>query len=97
MPERQQQFLAILLLAGLAGAVLFMSARQPPPPPPSGDGNGTGPSGLTPEQIAAMRTVATPARAVPFYQNEERWELKRDARGHLKEIVVHRDARVGAA
>lgn len=93
MPERQQQLLAILLLAGLAGAVLFMSMRQPLPPPPGGDGTGTGPP-LTPEQIAAMRNGGARARAVPFYQNEERWEMRRDTAGHLKEIVVHRDARV---
>jgi len=95
MPTQQQQFLAILLLAGVAGAVLFMSMRGPWPP--EGEPGPPGIPPLTPEQIAAMRNGGQRVRAVPFYQNEERWELKRDARGHLKEIVVHRDARVGAA
>lgn len=41
------------------------------------------------------RTSAPIPRLTPMqYQNEERWEIKRDERGRIAEIVVHRDATI---
>lgn len=37
-------------------------------------------------------------RLVPLqYSNLERWEIIRDPKGHISQIVVHRDARVNNA
>lgn len=95
-PNQQQQILALLLLASVAGLLLFVGAQQPPPGEPPLEGPPPPPP-WTPEQVAAHRGNGARAsvRAVPFYTNEERWELKRDDAGRLAEIVVHRDARVG--
>lgn len=110
MPNQQQQLVTLLLLAGVAGFLLFITVQQPqpPPPPPPGEPPLEGPPEpppvtefppLTPEEIAAHRGngARTSMRAVPFYTNTERWELKRDKAGRLAEIVVHRDARVAQA
>jgi len=45
--------------------------------------------------LMSRQNQATAAlRLVPMqYQNEERWELKRDSSGHIAEIIVHRDAK----
>ncbi len=96
MPDQQQGLLALLLLAGAAGLLLWMG-RQPPPPPGTRFPTPTGPVDL--DTIAAMhgngaRPGAGVARAVPFYQNEETWELVRDQDGFLQKIVVHRQAQV---
>jgi len=100
MPDQQQQVMAVLILAGLAGALLFVSmqkGRAPggePGPPPGPEA--PPPIPLTPEQIAAYRGNGgrPAARAVPYYVNEETWELNRDAKGRLASITVHRQARV---
>ena len=103
MADQQQQLTAVLILAGLAGALLFVSMQRgrtpgggPGPPPP---GPGEPPTGemppLTPEQIIAAHNGPRPtAHAVPFYENEETWELNRDAKGRLSSITVHRQATV---
>ena len=105
MADQRQQLTAVLVLAGLAGALLFVSMQQGrvpgggPGPPPPGPGAPHPPEGelppLTPEQIIAAHNGPRPtARAVPFYKNEETWELNRDAKGRLTSITVHREATV---
>ena len=95
MPDEQQR-LALLVLAGLAGVILLMSLRGQPPPPGAPPPTPGAIPPLTPEQIAAYKgDGARPAaRAVPFYENEETWDLNRDAKGRLKSITVHRQASV---
>ena len=105
MPDQRQQLTAVLILAGLAGALLFVSMQQGrtpgggPGPPPPGPGEPPLPTDeippLTPEEIRASTNGPRPtARAVPYYENEETWELNRDGKGRLASITVHRHATV---
>lgn len=96
-------------IAGLLLLLSMRSTTRPPgggpgpPPTPPDDDVGVGPppggepvpTTLTPEQIAAYSgNGARVARAVPFYENEETWDLNRDEKGRLKSITVHRQAKV---
>lgn len=76
--EDQQPLALLLLLAGLGAVLIVMTGRQAGAVIPS----------------PAVGAAGARPQAVPYYQNEERWELRRDERGMLTEIVVHRDARV---
>ncbi len=82
MAEDQQR--ALLLIAGLAGAVLLLARPS----------SGTAAQAPIPTIWPATVNGARPLPTVPYYQNDERWELRRDADGRLSEIVIHRDARV---
>lgn len=80
----EQQDIGVLLLLLGVGAVALLLMQN---------GN-QGPGGAA---MAPLSTNGhTPAgRAVPFYQNEESWELERDPdTGLVSKLTVHRDARV---